>query len=96
MISRRKRLAIGEGLELPEHVPDESAECEPERAADRIDVVRAVTALTPDERLLIELRYQHDWSHPDIAGRLGVPVATARVRLHRAQKRLRELLSGGR
>jgi DNA-directed RNA polymerase specialized sigma24 family protein len=39
-----------------------------------------------------ELADEHRWSHAQIAARLDIPEATARVRLRRAQKRLRSLL----
>jgi RNA polymerase sigma factor (sigma-70 family) len=65
---------------------------EDERALVRVDVNRALQALTSHERLLINLRYEQDWSHPQIAAKLEIPEATARVRLHRAHKRLKTLL----
>ena len=37
-------------------------------------------------------KYEQGLSHPQIAARLDIPEATARVRLHRAQKGLRFLL----
>jgi RNA polymerase sigma-70 factor, ECF subfamily len=59
----------------------------------RLDVGRALEALTPHERLLITLRYDQDLSHSEIAMKLEIPEATARVRLHRARKRLKRLLA---
>jgi RNA polymerase sigma factor (sigma-70 family) len=58
----------------------------------RIDVGRALRNLTPDERVLIALRYGCDCSHSEIAARLEIPETTARVRLHRVHKRLESLL----
>jgi RNA polymerase sigma-70 factor (ECF subfamily) len=58
----------------------------------RIDVSRALGTLEPNERLLIALRYMCDYSHAEIAAQFDIPEATARVRLHRAHKRLASLL----
>ena len=63
-----------------------------ERTLARIDVSRALRTLTMPERQLIAMRYDRDWSHPEIAARLGIPEATARVRLDRAQQHLKPLL----
>ncbi len=88
----RQRAQAHEPLELGDEVVDHRALGEGERALARVDVGRALQALTPQERLLISLRYEHDCSHPEIAAKLKIPEATARVRLHRAQKRLKALL----
>jgi RNA polymerase sigma-70 factor (ECF subfamily) len=92
LISRRRHDAATEPLQDDSHLEDDRATSEAERAQVRIDVNRALERLTPHERLLIALRYEHDFSHPEIAAKLQIPEATARVRLHRAHKRLRTLL----
>jgi RNA polymerase sigma factor (sigma-70 family) len=79
-------------LEAGVALADEHALSEPDRALDRIYVGRALDELSDHERLLITLRYEEGCSHPQIAQRLQIPEATARVRLHRAHKRLRSLL----
>jgi RNA polymerase sigma factor (sigma-70 family) len=81
-----------EPLEAGSEVADERALHEPDRTLIRLDVARALKGLSESERLLILLRYEQGWSHPQIAARFEIPEATARVRLHRAQKRLRSLL----
>ena len=88
----RQRAHASEPLDLDDDVEDEVAVAEPERALNRVDVGRALGELSPHERLLIALRYDQGCSHPQIAERLEIPAATARVQLHRAQKRLRSLL----
>lgn len=50
------------------------------------------TAGDAEERRLIALRYSLDYSHTQIAAELEIPDVTARVRLHRARKRLAALL----
>src|ERR1700748_3388671 len=88
----RERARPSEPLEADEELADEQAVFEPDRALDRVDVARALEELSAHERLLITLRYEEGCSHPQIARRLEIPEATARVRLHRAHKRLRSLL----
>jgi RNA polymerase sigma factor (sigma-70 family) len=52
-------------------------------------VARAVTRLSPDYRIVIALRYWHDLSLEQVAGTLGVPLGTAKSRLHYALAALR-------
>ena len=92
LIGRQQALSRGEPLDASHEIEDERAQVERERALTRADVVRALEELTPQDRLLISLRYEHDCSHPDIATKLQIPEATARVRLHRAHQRLKPLL----
>lgn len=91
LISRQRQRAA-EPLDAGSDVADEQALHEPDRTVIRLDVARALKGLSDGERLLIALRYEQGWSHPQIAAGLDIPEATARVRLHRAQKRLRSLL----
>lgn len=37
----------------------------------------------------------HGMSGPEIAATLGLPLSTVKIRLHRARRRLRELLDAG-
>lgn len=92
LISRQQQRAGVEPLDAGPEVADEQALHEPDRTVIRLDVARALKRLSDSERLLILLRYEQGLSHPQIAARLDIPEATARVRLHRAQKRPRSLL----
>jgi RNA polymerase sigma-70 factor (ECF subfamily) len=92
LIGRERQRATLEPLDAGSGVADEQALHEPDRTVIRLDVARALKRLSDGERLLILLRYEQGWSHTQIAERLDIPEATARVRLHRAQKRLRSLL----
>jgi RNA polymerase sigma-70 factor, ECF subfamily len=94
VIGRRRALAHPETLDGTAELRDQQALAEDERTLIRIDIGRALGALTVHEQLLIRLRYDRDWSHPKIAAELGIPEATARVRLHRAHKHLRLRLLG--
>lgn len=92
LISRRQESARLEPLDAGWEVADEHALREPDQTVIRLDVARALKGLTESERRLIVLRYEQGCSHPQIAATLDIPEATARVRLHRVQKRLRSLL----
>lgn len=65
---------------------------------DRIRRERA--ALSPDDRLILALRYDGGLGHREISESLGgLPLGTVKVRLHRARKvlaaRLRRFVAGG-
>jgi RNA polymerase sigma-70 factor (ECF subfamily) len=55
----------------------------------------ALAQLPPNQRAAVFLHYQCDLSVTEVASRLGVARATARVHLWRGRSRLRTLLEGG-
>lgn len=59
---------------------------------DLIDVRRAVAALPSDQREVIMLIYWDGLPVPDAAVALGIPLTTARGRVHRAKQALRNAL----
>jgi RNA polymerase sigma-70 factor (ECF subfamily) len=59
----------------------------------RIDLSRVISALTPDQRAALVLRYQLDLSQDQVARVLGVRLGTAKSLLHRAVLRLRALMN---
>ena len=61
-------------------------------AATRVTVEQALRNLDHADRRLLRLRYAEDLTQAEVARRLGVPEGTAKVRLHRARRRLRRLL----
>jgi RNA polymerase sigma factor (sigma-70 family) len=76
-----------------------AAEIEPEpdagaakRSAMKLDLSRALGALSPPERLAVTLAYAGDATHPEIAEILKVPLGTAKSHVLRARNKLRELL----
>ena len=91
-IGRQRAMRYRQSFESMENVVDSVVAAEGERTLARIDVGRALRALSAEERRLIALRYALDYSHPQIAAELEIPDVTARVRLHRARKRLAALL----
>jgi RNA polymerase sigma-70 factor (ECF subfamily) len=78
------------------HLIELRSERDPERAAsaadDRERLVAALAELPDELRVVVVLRDIYDLSHRDIAKELGISQAAAKVRLHRARRRLRERL----
>jgi RNA polymerase sigma factor (sigma-70 family) len=64
-----------------------------ESIEERDEIRRAIDGLGWDDRLIIALRYSADLEVPDIAAALGIPLGTAKSRLHRAVGRLRVSLA---
>lgn len=75
---------------------DERFEANPEAMAgdflERTRVNAAVMALPPRLRAVVVLRDVYDLPHEAIAAELGISETAAKVRLHRARRRLREAL----
>lgn len=61
-------------------------------ALDQQHLTQALAALPPNLREVIVLRDIYDLPHEAIANELGISVVTAKVRLHRARKKLRDRL----
>jgi RNA polymerase sigma-70 factor, ECF subfamily len=78
-------------------VIDLRAENDPERrvagSEDRARIASALAQLPVRLRQVIVLRDIYDLAHGAIAKELGITEAAAKVRLHRARRRLRELLA---
>lgn len=68
----------------------------PERAVHQSlpdpDLEAALRALPIEGRSLVVLRHLLDWSYDEIAEALGIPVGTAKSRLHRVMNDLRATL----
>lgn len=57
-------------------------------ADEQVDLLEALGRLSPDDRAVIALRFGADLTVPDAAAALGIPLGTAKARLHRALGRL--------
>lgn len=68
--------------------PDIAAEAGELRAA----IQTALSALTPDQRAVVVLRYYLGFSEEEMAAELDTPAGTVKWRLHAARKHLRALL----
>ena len=87
-----------EQLSDDEPVIDSRPEIDPEQrlagAEERARVAAALAQLPWRLRQVIVLRDIYDLAHGAIAKELGITEAAAKVRLHRARRRLRDLLAG--
>ena len=61
--------------------------------ASRLDVERALATLSPSLRAVLVLKEVEGFTHAEIAAMLGISVGASEVRLHRALRQLRQLLS---
>jgi RNA polymerase sigma-70 factor (ECF subfamily) len=92
-LRRRRRVGIvdlGATLDLiadPDRRVDVSA-----ASAERDAVARALGRLEPDHQVILVLRFWLDLPLEVIAERLGIPLGTAKSRLHNAGRRLRQIL----
>lgn len=73
------------------HVGEPGAEL-----ADRDEVGRAIGHLSPDEQVLIALRFGQDLTVPQIAEQLRLPEGTVKSRLHHSLDYLRSALAAER
>jgi RNA polymerase sigma factor (sigma-70 family) len=90
----RRPAELEEERERPEPVDTE----EPERLAARRELAgvlsRALGALSPEHRAVVELTYYYGLAYQEIAEIVGCPVNTVKTRMFHARRRLRELLPG--
>jgi RNA polymerase sigma-70 factor (ECF subfamily) len=95
LLSRRSK-DRHEDLSEESALADDRPEVDPELNVDgrllRQRVNEALLALPPRLRAVVVLRDVYDLPHEAIAAELGITEAAAKVRLHRARRRLREVL----
>jgi RNA polymerase sigma-70 factor (ECF subfamily) len=84
--ARRGRVRLREvGLEAAEVRPGQ----DPSSGwAERASVMAALRGLAAEDRAILGLRFGADLAVPDVAAALGIPLGTAKSRLHRALGRL--------
>jgi RNA polymerase sigma-70 factor, ECF subfamily len=61
---------------------------------DRARVARALQALTPEQRKILDMAFFDAFTHTQIAEKLGSPLGTVKSRIRQALSKLRDLLSG--
>ncbi len=66
------------------------------RSDDRDEIDRGLRRLTPDERVIVALRYGLQLTVPQVADRLDIPEGTAKSRLHYALEHLRAAIEADR
>jgi RNA polymerase sigma factor (sigma-70 family) len=87
--ARRRHLVREVDLELALDVPRFDPLPHP---ADWLALLAAFDRLDPTDRAILSLRFFADLEMEDVARALGIPLGTAKSRLHRALGRLRERL----
>jgi len=90
--SRSRHEQWDDEVEVVDTHPDHDPELRAESGFERDRVVRALQDLPPRLRAVIVLRDVYDLPHDSIAAELGITEAAAKVRLHRARRKLRECL----
>jgi len=78
---RLREISLGSGEGEPTHDPSSGW-------AERAAVMAALRLLANEDRALLGLRFGADLAVPDVAAALGIPLGTAKSRLHRALRRL--------
>jgi RNA polymerase sigma-70 factor, ECF subfamily len=86
-INRAIDLVRARRRERPEELADEQFGLDPAPADE--DLHRALARLGPERRAVIALHYWLDYTTPEIADALGIPVGTVNSRLARALRDLR-------
>lgn len=98
-LTARRRAARNRGTSLDsidEVVAESTPEADPERLGEVIDLRRrleaALRTLPAGQRVVVVLKDVEGWTHTEIAERLGITESAAKVRLHRAHRRLAQHL----
>jgi len=89
MLKRRGRfgdLLVDDQTDVP--VPDSAAS----RMADRDELSRAIAELPEGQRIVLWLKDVYGLSCREIGDEIGIEEGAVKVRLHRARKRLKEIL----
>jgi RNA polymerase sigma-70 factor (ECF subfamily) len=81
---QRREVPLAEELRAPGNDPLSRLDDHARLAS----VLRAIRHLSESERAALLLRVDHDLSYEEIASALGISVAAAKVRVHRARLRL--------
>jgi RNA polymerase sigma factor (sigma-70 family) len=71
---------------------DETAATESRMPGEQLDLDRALSSLSGDERLCIVLAYSEGMSHSEISDATGLPLGTVKSHIKRGAERLRTLL----
>jgi len=88
--ARQRHEPLGEDEPVADPRLDHDPEWRVSAGEEREAVARALAGLPLRLRQVIVLRDIYDLPHAAIAGQLGITEAAAKVRLHRARRRLRE------
>ena len=95
LVVRRRRTAaepLPEDAPLPDHREDRNPEWRAASQEERAAIAAVLAELPTRLRQVVVLRDIYDLPHQAIAAQLGISEAAAKVRLHRARRRLKETL----
>lgn len=98
LTARRRAMRLGgRTAEMDDdYAAEATPENDPERGGEAMELrrslERALDSLPAGQRDVVVLKDVEGWSHADIALRLGISESAAKVRLHRAHRRLAHLL----
>jgi RNA polymerase sigma-70 factor (ECF subfamily) len=81
---------LNDDLSLEDMSPNSNPEFQLEASASRDRLQDALRRLPPRLRSVVVLRDVYDLPHESIAAELGISESAAKVRLHRARRKLRE------
>ncbi len=89
---RHHHESLDAGLQVPERSPGSDPAERASTSCELVDVARVLDTLPPSWRAVVVLRDVYDLPYDVVAEELGVTVTAAKIRVHRARKRLREQL----
>ena len=90
--SRDRHDELGDDAALVDERPEADPEARLGAADERAQLPAALQCLSPEMRAVVVLRDVYDLPHEAIAAELGISEGAAKVRLHRARRKLRERL----
>lgn len=94
--SRRRTEAMPDDLQIADVNPERDPEARADATLLRDRLETALGDLPPKLRAVVVLRDVYDLPHEAIAAELGISESAAKVRLHRARRKLRDAVFPGR
>lgn len=88
--SRHRHEVLDDAAPMADDRPSVDPQLQADATALRLRLTDALEALPPKLRQVVVLRDIYDLPHEAIAAELGISETAAKVRLHRARKKLRE------
>ena len=92
--ARQRHDVLDEGSPLADEAPDNDPVLQAEASVARGNIESAIRQLPDRLRAVVVLRDTYDLSHNEIAEELDISESAAKVRLHRARRKLVALLEG--
>jgi RNA polymerase sigma factor (sigma-70 family) len=97
-ILKARTRAAKESTDVLPETPEWNDQDDPEGIMTRQELghtlARALEALSPEQRAVVELTFYHEYSYQEIAAITKCPVNTVKTRMFHARRRLAQLLAG--